>query len=76
MDPATTGALIGIGILVCGVCTPILNDKGTKLVEAFKKRYQNWKQQRQPLLFVVKENPVLVRLSSKQFQMKELLQQR
>ena len=66
MDPAVSGALIGIGILVCGASASVAYKKARQLVNTLK-------QQRQTLLPVVKENPVLVRLPSKQFQMKQLL---
>ena len=73
MDPAGTGALIGISVMVCAGLIIVCNDKGTQLMEKCKKRYQTFKQQQQPLLPVVKENPVLVRSTSKQFQMKDII---
>lgn len=73
MDPAGTGALIGIGIMAFVFCTVLFREKTGACIVTLKKKYQNYKHQQQPLLPVTKTNPILVRLPSKQFQMKELL---
>ncbi len=73
MDPGGLGALIGISVMVCIVCTAVAREKGGEFINKLKKKYQIYKQQKQPLLPVTQTNPVLLRTPSKQFQMKELL---
>lgn len=73
MDPGLTGGLIGIGVMACLALTVVLNEKGKQIVEKCQRALKNYKQQKQPLLPVTSQNPLLVRLSSKQFQMKDLL---
>ena len=68
MDAGVTGALIGVGIMSCLGLVTVLNDKGRRCLERWKQQNQ-----RQPLLPVTRNNPVLVRIQSKQFQMKDLL---
>lgn len=74
MDPAGIGALIGIGVMVCIVCTAFVHERGSEYWNILKEKYQQYRHQRQPLLPVTKENAVLLRSNSKQFQMKELFQ--
>ena len=69
MDPAVLGVVIGLSVLGCFLLYIPIQDR-------FKELYDIYKAQRQPLLSVVKENPLLLRSSSKQFQMKELLSNR
>lgn len=76
MDPAGIGALIGIGVMICIVCSAVAHEKGSEYLNILKEKYQKYRHQRQPLLPVVKENPVLLRSNSKQFQMKEILPSR
>jgi hypothetical protein len=71
MDAGLIGGLIGLGIMVCGVSTAVLYDKGGRLMRGCQQRIDQWKQPRQPLLPVGKENPLVVKRT--QFQMKELL---
>ncbi len=73
MDPGGLGALIGISVMVCAVCVVFAREKGDEFINKLKKKYQIYKQQKQPLLPVTQTNPVLLRTPSKQFQMKELL---
>jgi hypothetical protein len=73
MDPGVSGALIGIGIMVCVGLTIVINDKGGKCLERYKQKYVMYKLQKQPLLPVTSQNPLLVRISSKQFKMKDLV---
>ena len=73
MDPAGVGALIGIGVMACVFFTFVIREKGADCMNKLRETYQKYKNQRQPLLPVSKENPLLVRTSSKQFQMKEIL---
>ncbi len=73
MDPGGLGALIGISVMVFIVCIGVAREKGDECIAKLKKKYQTYKQQKQPLLPVTQTNPVLLRTSSKQFQMKELL---
>jgi hypothetical protein len=72
MDAGLVGALIGIGVMGCGILTVVCYEKGRQLKQAWLRKYQSWKQANQPLLPTVKQNPVLVKRA--QFQMKELLQ--
>ena len=74
MDPALTGALIGIGVMACIVCITVTREKGSEYINILKEKIQKYRHQRQPLLPVTKENPVLLRTNSKQFQMKEIFQ--
>jgi len=73
MDAGLIGGLIGLGVMVCGVGTAVCYDKGGKVLASLKKRLATYQQTRQPLLPVTKPNPVLVRTSSKQWKMKELV---
>lgn len=73
MDPGAIGALIGIGVMVCLACTTVLYEKGSSLMKKVKITFQNYKQQNQPLLPVTKDNPVLLRSSSKQWKLRELV---
>ena len=73
MDPGGLGALIGISVMVFIVCVGVAREKGDECMAKLKKKYQTYKQQKQPLLPVTQTNPVLLRTPSKQFQMKELL---
>lgn len=73
MDPGGLGALIGISVMVAIVCIGVAREKGDECVMKLKKKYQRYKHHKQPLLLVKKDNPLLVRTHSKQFQMKELL---
>ena len=73
MDAAATGALIGIGVMVCLGGMVVINDKGAACLKKIKARWSTYKQQRQPLLPVTSQNPLLVRTNSKRFQMKELV---
>ena len=73
MDPGGLGALIGISVMVFIVCVGVAREKGDECMAKLKKKYQIYKQQKQPLLPVTQTNPVLLRTPSKQFQMKELL---
>ncbi len=73
MDPGGLGALIGISVMVFIVCVGVAREKGDECIAKLKKKYQTYKQQKQPLLPVTQTNPVLLRTPSKQFQMKELL---
>jgi hypothetical protein len=73
MDAGLLGALIGVGVMACLGLAAVLNEKGRKIVEKCQRVVKNYKQQKQPLLLVTSQNPVLVRVSSKQFKMKELL---
>ena len=74
MDPAGVGALIGIGVMACLFCTALFHEKGSVYLANLKEKVQKYRHQRQPLLSVTKENPVLVRTNSKQFQMRDLVQ--
>lgn len=73
MDPGAVGALIGIGVMVCIVCTGVLHEKGSELLRKARTSFQKYKQQKQPLLVVTKDNPVLVRSGLNQWKMRELL---
>jgi hypothetical protein len=73
MDAGLIGGLIGLGVMVCGVGTAVCYDKGGKVLAYFKRKYTAYRQSRQPLLPVRKTNPVLVRTSSNQWKMKELV---
>lgn len=73
MDPSILGSVIGIGILACLGLTVVLQDKGATCWTKTTQRIQRWRQQRQPLLPVVTQNPVLVRSGSSQWKMKQLL---
>lgn len=74
MDAGLLGGLIGIGAMVCIVCTGVVYEKGGAYMAKLRERYHAYKCQQQPLLSVTKDNPILVRLPFKQFQMKELVQ--
>jgi hypothetical protein len=69
MDPGGLGALIGVSVMVFIVCAGIAREKGDKWVAKLK---QEWKTLcvHSP---VINQNPILVRSTSKQFQMKEIL---
>lgn len=73
MDPGGIGALIGIGIMVCVICTSILYEKTENIKVRFKRFTASWNHEQKPLLPVSKTNPVLVKSLSKQFQMKDIL---
>lgn len=73
MDAGLTGALIGVGVMACLALTVVLNEKGRQIIEKCQRALTKYKQQNQPLLPVIKQNPILLRTHSKQFQMKELL---
>jgi hypothetical protein len=73
MDAGLVGGLIGVGAMFCIVCTSVMYEKGGELIRKARTTFEKYKQQKQPLLVVTKENPVLLRTQSKQFQMKELL---
>lgn len=75
MDAGLTGALIGIGVMSCLALTAVLNEKGSRFLERCKHTLKEYRQQkqRQPLLPLTRDNPILVRIPSKQFQMKDLL---
>lgn len=73
MDAGLIGGLIGVGVMVCIIGTATCYEKGAAYVAYWKKRVASYRQHRQPLLPVVQENPVLVRTSSKQWKMKELV---
>jgi hypothetical protein len=71
MDAGLIGGLIGMGVMVCVVCTGVLYEKGSEFVTRLKKKYQSYKQQRQPLLVVT--SPILLRSGLQQWKMRELL---
>jgi DNA gyrase/topoisomerase IV subunit B len=73
MDPAVTGVLIGIGVMVCVGLSSVLHEKAERFLTSCKRRFTRSKEQ--PLLPMKKDNPVLV-IRSKQFQMKQLLQKK
>ncbi len=73
MDAGLTGAVIGIGVMVCIVLVGVINEKGGKCIEQYKQKYAMYKLQKQPLLPVTSQNPLLVRTTSKQFKMKDLV---
>jgi hypothetical protein len=74
MDPALVGSLIGMGILACLGLVVVIQDKGNACVESVKRKIARWKLQRQPLLPVEIRNPVLVRVPSAQWRVKQLLE--
>jgi hypothetical protein len=73
MDSGGLGALIGIGIMACGVCTIVLREKGGEFVIRIQKKYTTYRQPKNSLLPITKNNPIVVSTSLKHFQMKELL---
>ncbi len=60
MDAAATGALIGIGIMLCGLATMVCNAKIQPYIDGWIQRYKQKRQQTKPLLPVVKSNPMIV----------------
>ena len=70
MDSAGIGALIGIGVMVCAVCSMVVYERKKAIRERWKRI---WIHKRgEPLLPVRQQNPLLVR-SSKKFEMKQIL---
>ncbi len=67
MDAAVTGALIGIGTMACVAVTIVFYDKSHSCLV-------RWKQQRQPLLSVQTQNPIVI--LRKHFRMKQLFQKK
>lgn len=73
MDSAILGALIGIGVMGCLALTTVFYEKGAEWKERLLRKWRERRHLHAPLLPVVKENPVLIRSTSKQFQLRELL---
>lgn len=70
MDSAVTGALIGIGVMVCAVCSMVVYERKKAMKDRWKRI---WIRKRgEPLLPVRQQNPLLV-LSTKRFEMKQIL---
>ncbi len=72
MDPGGIGALIGIGVMVCGAISYCVYDNRTDILRRIRQYFSNHAQQK-PLLPVVKENPLFVRRMSKQWKVKEII---
>lgn len=70
MDAGLIGALIGVGVMVCISGSYILHEYASAIKKRWKRFFQQ--PQRQPLLPVAQQKPLLVRTVSKQFQMKDL----
>jgi len=70
MDAGLIGGLIGVGVIVCISGSYFLHEYSRRIQQRWKRFRQHY--QRQPLLPVTHQNPLLVRKVSKQFQMKDL----
>ena len=73
MDPGATGAIIGVGIIFCVVCSSLLYERADRISNRVKKYWKSWQKEKTPLLPISKQNPILVNISSKHFQMKQLI---
>jgi hypothetical protein len=72
MDAGLLGGLIGVGVMVCGACLCVVFEKGGDILKTMRKKIARLTTQKQALPLAT-TNPLLVRVQSKQFQMKELL---
>jgi len=63
MDAAVLGSVIGIVMLACLGLSVVVQDKGAECWAKTKRRFQRWRQQRQPLLPTEVRNPMVVRRS-------------
>lgn len=72
MDAAVTGALIGIGMMGCLVCTVFCYEKAKPWSQTIREKYLTYRQQRQPLLPISQTNPLIV-TQKKHFEMKKII---
>ena len=70
MDSAVTGALIGIGVMVCAVCSMVVYERKKAMKDRWKRLW--FRRHGEPLLPVRQQKPLLVR-SFRRFEMKHIL---
>lgn len=70
MDSAGVGALIGIGVMVCGVCSMVLYERKKAIENRWRRLW--FRRHGELLLPVRQQNPLLVR-SYRRFEMKQIL---